>query len=245
MHKINVVLFSDLPGGLAPYEHGRQVVEFFQADPGGRLPDMTGTSWALVDWLPRALSGLELCRRLRCDPRTNQARITMVLEEDDAGVRRRAINAGADDCLVGPIDRAVLLERLTGRAVPGLEESVPAPGDLQHDGLVFDASAVQLRWRGKPIPVMPAQLRLLRFFMEHPGKIYTRAQLMDELGHDAPRVERTIDVWVGRLRSALRSAGVRDPLRTVHSLGYMFDHPSPRQRRERMERRPAKLVAQG
>lgn len=226
MRKITVVLFDELPGGTAPYQDASQTIEFFQADPNGRLPEFTGASWMLVDWAPKALSGLEICRRLRCNPRAARARITMVLAEDSVAMRRRAIASGANDCLVGPIDRMMLLGRVLGDGILDIDDGTGAW--MQHDDLVFDICACQVRWREKPIPMMPVQLRLLRFFMEHPGQIYTRAQLMVALGHDAPQAERTVDVWIGRLRQALREAGAGDLLRTVRSFGYMLDRPSGR-----------------
>jgi two-component system, OmpR family, phosphate regulon response regulator PhoB len=229
MRKIKVVLFSDLPGGAEPYQDETVKIEFAQLDPGGWLPEMTSSTWVLVDWVPRALSGLEICRRLRCNPRTAQAHITMVLEEEDGVARRRSIASGADDCLVAPIDRTKLLSRVLGQDVPGLDQEPNAI--VQHNDLVVDICAFQVRWRDKPIPMMPTQLRLLRFFMEHPGQIYTRTQLMAALGNEAPLDERTVDVWIGRLRSALKTAGAGNLLRTVRSLGYTLEWPRRTQRR--------------
>ena len=71
---------------------------------------------------------------------------------------------------------------------------------------------------------MPNEFRLLRFLVEHPGRVFTRQQLIQALGkHDAPIDERTVDVWVGRLRRALVNHGVAHELRTVRSLGYVLD----------------------
>jgi two-component system phosphate regulon response regulator PhoB len=92
--------------------------------------------------------------------------------------------------------------------------------------LDIDIAAFQARWHGKPIPLMPNEFRLLRYFVEHPGRVFTRSQLIAALGkHDGPIDERTVDVWVGRLRRALRVAGAGDMLRTVRSLGYVLDQP--------------------
>jgi two-component system phosphate regulon response regulator PhoB len=74
--------------------------------------------------------------------------------------------------------------------------------------------------------MMPNEFRLLRFFVEHPGRVFTRAQLITALGKQEPPIdERTVDVWIGRLRRAMRAAGAGDLLRTVRSLGYVFDRP--------------------
>lgn len=73
---------------------------------------------------------------------------------------------------------------------------------------------------------MPNEFRLLRYFVEHPSRVFTRQQLILALGkQEQPMDERTVDVWVGRLRRALRAAGVTYDLRTVRSLGYVFDEP--------------------
>ena len=79
---------------------------------------------------------------------------------------------------------------------------------------------------GKAVDLMPNEFRLLRFLVEHPGRVFTRSQLIAALGkHDAPVDERTVDVWIGRLRRALRSSGAGDMLRTVRSVGYVLDLP--------------------
>ncbi|MBW8755148.1 MAG: winged helix-turn-helix domain-containing protein [Sphingomonadales bacterium] len=229
MHKINVILFSELPGGMTPHDDGETRIEFHRCSPLGPLPEVTGTVWVLVDWVLPELSGLEVCRRLRCNPLTASMHITMVLDDDDAAMRRRAIASGANDNLIGPLDRANVLGRLLAREVSDLAHD--PSGLVRLDDLIVDISAFQARWRGRPIPMMPIQLRLLRFFMEHPGQIYTRTQLMAALGNDAPLEERTVDVWVGRLRRALKGAGAGNLLRTVRSLGYTLEPPRRMQRR--------------
>ena len=170
------------------------------------------------------MPGIEVCRRLRCDPPTAQSHITMVLETDDREARRRALAAGADDYLVGPLNRTKILDRILSLQRPAFE-GPPAPM-MQLGDLAIDIAAFQARWRDVPIPLLPNDLRLLRYFVEHPGRVFTRTQLIAALGkHNEDIDERTVDVWVGRLRRALRKAGVDLSLRTVRSLGYVLDKP--------------------
>lgn len=186
------------------------------------LPLIEGALWVFIDWVLPQMSGLELCRRLRADPLTAQAHVTIVLEEDNLEDRKRALRMGADDYIVGPLTRTALLDRVLGASLADQEGAgvkVVAQGDL-----TVDVGAFQARWQGRPIPLMPNELRLLRYFIEHPGRVFSRGQLIAALGKQEPPVdERTVDVWIGRLRRALKTAGAGNPLRTVRSLGYVFD----------------------
>jgi two-component system phosphate regulon response regulator PhoB len=223
MHHIDVLLTSDLAGGADPFEHGDLKIAFHRWSGSSDLPLVEGALWAFVDWVLPDISGLEICRRLRCDPLSAQAHITIVLEEDDPETKRRAIRAGADDYLIGEIDRRRVLDRLL--SLRPAEAEITIQRVLEHGDLTVDLAAFQARWKGQPIPLMPNEFRLLRYFVEHPGRVFTRPQLMAALGKQEPPVdERTVDVWIGRLRRALRSAGAADSrLRTVRMLGYVLD----------------------
>jgi two-component system phosphate regulon response regulator PhoB len=147
----------------------------------------------------------------------------MILEDDDAEAKRRALRAGADDYILGPIDRASLLDRVLSVQLP--EHDAPAR-TLKLGDLTLDLAALQARWREKALTLMPNELRLLRYLMEQPGHVFSRQQLISALGkHDQPIDERTVDAWVSRLRRALRDVGAGSPLRTVRSLGYVLDRP--------------------
>ncbi|MCW1429853.1 response regulator transcription factor [Novosphingobium sp. JCM 18896] len=222
MRHIDILLTNDIEGGIAPFRHGELEAVFHRWTNLGELPLLEGALWAFVDWVLPDISGLELCRRLRCDPLTAQAHITMILDEDDQESRRRALRTGADDYMVGPVDRAALLDRVLSLQMRDHDAGALRAVTLGH--LTIDLAAFQARWQGKPIPLMPNEFRLLRYFVEHPGRVFTRSQLIAALGKQEPPVdERTVDVWIGRLRRALRAAGAGNPLRTVRSLGYVFD----------------------
>ena len=224
MQRVNVLVAGDMPGSAELFRHDDLEVIFHRWAASGVLPLLDGRTFAFIDWLLPEMPGIEACRRLRCDPPTAQAHITMVLETDDRDARRRAMAAGADDYLVGPMDRSKILDRILSAQRPAFER--PAVQSVRIGDLTIDIAGYQARWRDVPIPLLPNDLRLLRYFVEHPGRVFTRAQLIAALGkHDQDIDERTVDVWVGRLRRALRKAGVGLSLRTVRSLGYVLDKP--------------------
>lgn len=222
MQRIDILLTSDIEGGTAPFRHDELELVFHRWSDLGDIPLLEGSLWAFIDWVLPDISGLEICRRLRCNPLTAQAHITMILEGDDQEDRRRALRTGADDYIVGPVDRTALLDRVLSLRVNDRDTS--AAQLITHGDLTIDISAFQARWQGKPISLMPNEFRLLRFFVERPGRVFTRSQLIAALGkQEQPVDERTVDVWIGRLRRALKAAGAGNPLRTVRSLGYVYD----------------------
>lgn len=185
--------------------------------------DQAASVWCFVDWLLPNMSGLEIVRRLREMRGTRDAHITMVLEDSDAEERRRALRAGADDYMTGPLSALALVERMSRYEAVG---STPAPprARLINGDLTIDLAAHQLRYRGAPVPLRPNEFRLLVHFMEHPDQVFSRTALIERLGKDGGVIdERTVDVWVGRLRRALTAQGAPDPLRTVRALGYVMD----------------------
>lgn len=196
-----------------------KVIEGLEDVPAARIE---GRVWCFVDWLLPETSGLEMCRALRDAPGTAHAHITMVLEEDDGESRRRALRAGADDYMLGPLSSDRLVERL--RRYRSSAASGRPQARLIHGDLTLDLAAHQARWHGKPIPLRPNEFRLLVHFIEHPDQVFSRTGLIAMLGKECQAIdERTVDVWVGRLRRALKAHGVPDPLRTVRSMGYVLD----------------------
>ena len=183
----------------------------------------SGPTWCFVDWLLPDRSGLEMVRTLREARATRDSHITMVLESAEPEDKRRALRAGADDYLVGPLNAERLLERLaTYEAKPG---APTAPRQrLSHGELVLDLMAHQVRYQGRLLTLRPNELRLLAYFVQHPDQVFSRAALIERIGKDDEvSDERTVDVWVGRLRRALVAQGAPDPLRTVRSAGYVLD----------------------
>lgn len=222
MQHVDILLTSALEGGDQGFHQNDVTLAFHRWRGLGELPPISGALWAFVDWVLPDIAGIEICRRLRCDPQTAQAHITMILDDDDQDDRRRALRGGADDYMTGPVDRSALLERVLAACMRDREAA--AIRTVGRGPLTVDLTAFQARWQGQPIALMPNEFRLLRYFLEHPGRVFTRSQLIMALGKQEPQLdERTVDVWVGRLRRALRGAGAGNPLRTVRSLGYVFD----------------------
>ena len=197
-------------------------VVVFEGEPG---PLAGHPLLVFVEWLLPDASGLEMCRRLRASDATAAAHITLVLEDGDTEARRRALRAGADDYVVGPLTVDHVLSRLrvhTPASAKGADGHRLGP-----DGLAVDIDAFQVRHAGRLVPLRPNEFRLLAHFLAHRDQLLSRAALIDALGKQAERIdERTVDVWVGRLRRALIAAGAVDPIRTVRNRGYVLDSPT-------------------
>ena len=224
MDVVNIFLTDRMAAALDDFVHADKRFVFDRLDAAGPRRLVEGPVWAFVDWVMEDLAGLEMCRRLRADPRTRDAHITMVLEEDDQEDRRRALRAGADDYIVGPLDRTSVLDRVL--ALQSQQQARSSASRFELGELTIDMAALQARWAGRPIALRPNEFRLLRFLAENPNRVLTRQELIAGLGKQEPSIdERTVDVWIGRLRRALKTAGAGNPLRTVRSLGYVFDAP--------------------
>jgi two-component system, OmpR family, phosphate regulon response regulator PhoB len=183
--------------------------------------------WCFIDWLLSDTSGLELCRRLRGSDLLAQRHITMVLESDDPVARSRALSAGADDYMLGPLSSERLVERMEMYTRPIGTRGAIRPR-LVNGALTLDLEAHQVRWQGKLIALSPREFELLALFLQSPDRLFSRRQLVAMTGRSgAIGDERTVDVWIGRLRRALDAHGVPPVLRTVRSFGSVFDTPDP------------------
>lgn len=217
-----------------PADASRLAVEIAALDPGLRViaydpaefPRLVREGlapWLFVDWLLPDMSGLELCRRAREAAPPGTAHITLVIEDAEGDCRRRALAAGADDYMVGTLDAPALVARAAGPVAAST--GAPQRGvHLRHGLLTVDRAAFQARYDGRLLVLRPNEFRLLYHFVEHPDQVFSREALIGSLGKQEEATdERTVDVWVGRLRRALRAQGVPDPLRTVRSYGYVLD----------------------
>ncbi|ROT93993.1 DNA-binding response regulator [Altererythrobacter sp. FM1] len=224
MDVVNIFVTGNAVETMDDFVHDGTRYTFDRLDPDGPKRLVEGPVRAFVDWVMDDLAGLEMCRRLRADPRLTEAHVTMVLEEDDPEDRRRALRAGADDYIVGPVDRTAILDRVL--AVQTHRQMRHAAQRFEIGDLTIDMTALQARWLGEPIVLRPNEFRLLRFFAENANRVMGREEIIAGLGKQEPAIDaRTVDVWIGRLRRALKTAGAGNPLRTVRSLGYVFDAP--------------------
>jgi len=175
----------------------------------------------LMDWMMPGVSGIELTRRLRREPYTEEIPIIMLtarVSEDD---KVSGLEAGTDDYVIKPFSPRELLARI--RAV--LRRSTPADdqGRISSADLVMDTLSRRVSHGGEEIHLGPTEYRLLEFFMSHPGRAYSRGQILDQVwGANAYLEERTVDVHIRRLRKALEPAGVSHYLQTVRGHGYRF-----------------------
>lgn len=222
METINILTTSRNLVDAAPFEHDERILRFGWLDANRPLHPIDGQCWAFIEWLLDDMSGLDLCQMLRADERWADTHISLILDEDDPDDRRRALRAGADGYISKPISREMLLDRVLSVAssrAPRLNKGTITVGDL-----MIDPAAMQARWKNQRIIMRPNEYRLLRFFAENPNRLHTRQDLIAGLGKNSePLDERTVDVWVGRLRRHLRDVGANALLRTVRSRGYVFE----------------------
>ena len=176
----------------------------------------------ILDWMLPKLSGIEVCRRLRARGELRNVPIVMLTARGEEADRIRGLDTGADDYIVKPFSMTEFLARVRAvmrRVRPSLVQDVVQVGDI-----TIDRSNHRVRRDGRDIHLGPTEYRLLDQLMQHPGRVFSREQLLDNVwGSDIYVEVRTVDVHVGRLRKALNQAGERDPIRTVRSAGYAFD----------------------
>jgi two-component system phosphate regulon response regulator PhoB len=173
----------------------------------------------LVDWNLPKISGLEVCRRLRIGKQTRYLPIIMVTNRNDESDRVRGLDMGADDYVTKPFSSPELVARISAvlrRVRPNLVANVVRAGELE-----MDRAAYRVRYQGREISLRPTEFRLIDHFLQHPGRVFTRQQLLDAVWGAGVDIEaRTVDVFVGRVRLALKKVGAAKMIRTVRASGY-------------------------
>ena len=176
----------------------------------------------ILDWMLPGVSGLEICRRLRARESTRTLPVIMVTARGEEAERVRGLSVGADDYVVKPFSVPELMARvraLLRRSRPERIAERLYAGDLD-----LDRETRRVRRGVRDIHLGPTEFRLLEYLLEKPGRVFSRAQLLDGVWGQAAEIdERTVDVHVGRLRKALSRGRERDPIRTVRGTGYAFD----------------------
>ena len=179
-----------------------------------RVPDLI-----VLDWMLPGLSGIELCRRLRARPETRQLPIIMLTARGEESERVRGLATGADDYIVKPFSTPEFMARvkaLLRRAKPEVLSSVLKVGDI-----VLDRESHRVYRKKSEIRLGPTEFRLLEFMMRHPGRVFSRSQLLDNVWGETIYIdERTVDVHVGRLRKAVNNGRMPDVIRTIRGAGY-------------------------
>ena len=193
----------------------------------------------LLDWMLPDTPGLSFARKLRSESRTMAVPIILLTGRDGESDKITGLEAGADDYLIKPFSPRELLARI--KAV--MRRCSPQHADMVVDiaGLRLDPASRRIVGNGQDIELGALEFRMLRFFMTHPGRVYSRAQLLDEIwGNNVYVEERTVDVHIRRLRQALEPTGHKDLLETVRGVGYCFRRDLPQ---ELTSRAPAVLRA--
>ena len=181
------------------------------------VPDLV-----ILDWMIEGTSGIEVCRRLRRDKSTAHVPIIMLTAREAEDDRIRGLETGADDYLTKPFSPRELLARVA--AVMRRIRPVLAGESIEVGDLALDPVAHKVTRRGKPMKLGPTEYRLLKFFMESPGRVFSRNQLLDGVWGTESDIElRTVDVHIRRLRKAIEIEGAKDPVRTVRSAGYSLE----------------------
>ena len=176
----------------------------------------------LLDWMIEGISGIEVCRRLRRRPQSANVPILMLTARGEEADRIRGFETGADDYVTKPFSPKELVARVAAvmrRVRPAL-----AGEQLVYSDVEMDVTRHRVRRNGEVVTVGPTEFRLLKHFLEHPSRVFSREQLLDSVwSHDPDIDARTVDVHVRRLRQALNLGDRPDLIRTVRSAGYSLD----------------------
>ncbi len=182
-----------------------------------QVPDLV-----LLDWMLPKLSGIEVCRRLRGRAETRNIPIIMLTARGEESDRIRGLDTGADDYITKPFLTSELLARIRAvlrRIRPGLAEDIVTYGEI-----LLDRASHRVKRGSRDVHLGPTEFKLLNHLIEHPGRVFSREQLLNAVwGTNIYVEERTVDVHIGRLRKALNQNGEEDPIRTVRAAGYSLD----------------------
>lgn len=183
------------------------------------LVDETQPDVIILDWMLPGVSGIEICRRLKSNASTRGIPVIMLTARSEEADRVRGLETGADDYVVKPYSVIELMARVRTQLRRVRPASVGE--QLTFDGIILDAETYRVTRDGDSLKLGPTEFRLLSTFMEKPGRVWSREQLLDRVwGRDIYVDTRTVDVHIGRLRKALCAHGGDDPLRTVRGAGY-------------------------
>ena len=201
---------------------GYRVQEAHDGEEALLVADEMKPDLVVLDWMLPQLSGIEVCRRLRSRGHMRNVPIVMLTARGEETDRIRGLDIGADDYIVKPFSMTEFLARLRAvmrRVRPSLVEDVLSAGEIS-----IDRSTHRVRRANRDIHLGPTEYRLLDQLMQHPGRVFSREQLLDSVwGSDVYVEARTVDVHVGRLRKELSFGREKDPIRTVRGSGYGFD----------------------
>ncbi len=179
----------------------------------------------VLDWMLPSMTGIEVCKQIRWNQETKNTPIIMLSARGEESDRIRGLDVGADDYMVKPFSPSELVARIKAvfrRIRPSLTEQ-----RLEYAGINMDLATHKVTRNGEEVHLSPTEFGLLRYLVEHPGRVFSREQLLDSVwGHDIYVELRTVDVHIRRLRKALNYDGNQiDVIRTVRSAGYAIEAP--------------------
>ena len=223
-HRPTVLLVEDEPAQreVLSYNLNAEGFEVITADNGEdalMLVEESAPDLILLDWMMPHVSGIEVCRRLMIRPETRSIPIIMLSARSEEIDKVRGLETGADDYVIKPYSLVELMARLRSQ----LRRVRPATAglSLEWDDIRLDSETHRVYRADKVLKLGPTEFRLLSTFLEKPGRVFSRDQLLDRVwGRDIYVDTRTVDVHIGRLRKALCAFGGVDPLRTVRGAGY-------------------------
>jgi two-component system phosphate regulon response regulator PhoB len=173
----------------------------------------------VLDWMLPNVSGIEVCRQLKMRADTRGVPVIMLSARSEEVDKVRGLETGADDYVIKPYSVVELMARVRAQLRRTRPSSVG--GRLEYDDIVLDSETHRVSRSERELKLGPTEFRLLSTFMEKPGRVWSREQLLDRVwGRDIYVDTRTVDVHIGRLRKALTAHGGTDPLRTVRGAGY-------------------------
>ena len=173
----------------------------------------------VLDWMMPNLSGIEVCRRLKTRPESRNIPIIMLSARTEEVDKVRGLETGADDYVEKPYSVVELMARVRAQLRRVRPSTVGLR--LEFEDIILDAETHKVSRSEQPLKLGPTEFRLLSTFMEKPGRVWSREQLLDRVwGRDIYVDTRTVDVHIGRLRKALTQHGGADPVRTVRGAGY-------------------------
>ena len=198
---------------------GFDVIAADNGEDGLILVDENDPDLIVLDWMMPQLSGIEVCRRLKSNSKTRQIPVIMLSARAEEVDRVRGLETGADDYVVKPYSVIELMARVKAHL---RRIRAAAVGDrLEYGDIMLDPETHKVFRSQSELKLGPTEFCLLSTFMEKPGRVWSRDQLLDRVwGRDIYVDTRTVDVHVGRLRKALCQHGGDDPLRTVRGAGY-------------------------
>ena len=198
---------------------GFDVITADNGEDGLILVDENDPDLIVLDWMMPQLSGIEVCRRLKSNSKTRQIPVIMLSARAEEVDRVRGLETGADDYVVKPYSVIELIARV--KAHLRRIRAAAVGNRLEYGDIMLDPETHKVFRSQSELKLGPTEFRLLSTFMEKPGRVWSRDQLLDRVwGRDIYVDTRTVDVHVGRLRKALCQYGGDDPLRTVRGAGY-------------------------